>query len=371
MTTESELICIGCGAPIQTENKDEIGYAPASSLEKDPVLCRRCFRLKHYGEVQDVPLNDDDYLKILNRVNETEALIVKIVDIFDFTGSWLSGIHRFAGENEVLLVGNKIDLLPKSTNQNRLKQWMQRSAKELGLKARDVYLISAQTGEGIDELAEGIEQYREGKDVYVVGSTNVGKSTFINRLLRQFSGEDDRFEITTSIFPGTTLNLIDFPLDDHSVLYDTPGVINRQQIAHLLNKKELKAITPNREIKPKIYQLDEGQTLFFAGLARLDFVQGGPRSFVCYFSNDLYIHRTRLENADALYERQAGELLSPPEKHRETLLPPLIKHDFTIRQDKIDIVFSGLGWVTVQGGRGTVSAYAPEGVGVSIRESLI
>lgn len=368
--TDNELICIGCGAPIQTENKDEIGYAPPASLERDPVLCRRCFRLKHYGEVQDVPLGDDDYLKILNRLGQEEALIVKIVDIFDFTGSWLSGIHRFVGNNDVLLVGNKVDLLPKSTNHRRLKQWMRRSAKEQGLRAEDVFLISAQTGEGIDELAEAIERYREGKDVYVVGSTNVGKSTFINRLLKQFSGED-QFLITTSMFPGTTLNLIDFALDDDSALYDTPGVINRQQMAHLLNRGELKQITPQKEIKPKIYQLEEGQTLFFAGLARLDFVSGERRPFVCYFSNDLYIHRTKLEQADSLYERQAGDLLSPPEAHRDEPLPPLVKHDFTVKNEKIDVVFSGLGWVTVQAGRGTISAYAPKGIGVSVRDSLI
>jgi hypothetical protein len=364
------LICIGCGAPIQTENEEKAGYAPPASLERDAVLCRRCFRLRHYGEVQDVELGDDDYLKILDRIGHTEALVVKIVDIFDVTGSWLSGLHRYVGNNDVLLVGNKIDLLPKSTNQNRLKHWMKRSAKELGLRVKDVYLISAETGVGIEELACAMDGYRNGKDVYVVGCTNVGKSTFINRLLKQFSGNDSVL-ITTSMFPGTTLNLIDIPLDDGATLYDTPGVINRHQMAHDLNKKELKQITPRREIKPKIYQLNEGQTLFFAGLARLDYIRGGRRPFVCYFSNELYIHRTKLENADAIYERQIGELLTPPEKGREEALPPFVRHDFTVKEEKIDVVFSGLGWVTMRGGKGSVSAYAPEGVGVSVRESLI
>ncbi|HET7657893.1 MAG TPA: ribosome biogenesis GTPase YqeH [Bacillales bacterium] len=366
----TELTCIGCGAKIQTEDPAGIGYAPKSSLERDPVLCKRCFRLKHYGEVQDVPLGDDDYLKILNKIAETDALIVKVVDIFDFTGSWLSGIQRYAGHNEVLLVGNKVDLLPQSTNLFRLKQWMRRSAKEMGLKAKDVFLISSKTGEGMDELAHGIEDYRDGRNVYVVGTTNVGKSTFINRLLRQFSGED-RDVITTSIFPGTTLNLIEVALDEGSSMFDTPGIINRQQVAHLLNPKELKIITPNKEIKPKIYQLEDDQTLFFAGLARLDYVKGERRPFVCYFSNDLYIHRTKTEKADEIYQRQLGEILVPPEKDRQEPMPPLVKHYFSVKDEKVDIVFSGLGWVTVQAGKGAVSAYAPKGIGVSIRESLI
>lgn len=365
-----QLICSGCGVPIQTEYKGQPGYTPSAALEKEAVICQRCYRLKHYGEVQDVPLGDDDYLKVLNRIAQTEALIVKVVDIFDFTGSWLPGISRYAGNNDVLLVGNKIDLLPASVNTNRLQQWMRRSAKEMGLKPRDVYLISAQNGKGVDDLAEGIDEQRTGRDVYIVGSTNVGKSTFINHLIREFSG-DDRFLITTSLFPGTTLNLIDFPLDDGCTLYDTPGVINRRQMAHLLTKKELKAVTPMKEIKPKVFQLEEEQTLFFAGLARLDYLRGGKRSFVCYFSNELYIHRTKLEKADDLYATQVGELLKLPVKDREEPLPPLVRHDFTVKEEKADIVFSGLGWVTVHGGHGQVCAYAPEGIGVSIRESLI
>ena len=38
-----ELNCIGCGAEIQTENPNELGYAPASSLEKETIICQRCF----------------------------------------------------------------------------------------------------------------------------------------------------------------------------------------------------------------------------------------------------------------------------------------------------------------------------------------
>ena len=62
------LHCIGCGAQIQTENPSELGYTPKSALEKgianDEVYCQRCFRLRHYNEIQDVSLTDDDFLRI-------------------------------------------------------------------------------------------------------------------------------------------------------------------------------------------------------------------------------------------------------------------------------------------------------------------
>ncbi|MEH7265190.1 ribosome biogenesis GTPase YqeH [Priestia megaterium] len=367
--SEEKLQCVGCGVEIQTERPDELGYAPKSALEKEAIICQRCFRLKHYNEVQDVSLTEDDFLKILNGIGQTDGLVVKVVDIFDFNGSWLPGLHRFVGNNKVLLVGNKADLLPKSIKKNKLIHWMKREAKELGLKSVDVFLMSAQKGQGIREIAEAIEHYREGKDVYVVGCTNVGKSTFINAIIKEVTGEKDI--ITTSQYPGTTLDMIDIPLDNGASLYDTPGIINHHQMAHYVDKRDLKLISPKKEIKPKVYQLNEGQTLYFGGLARLDYVQGGRKSLTCYVSNDLHIHRTKLEKADELYEKQAGELLQPPRPEQMDEFPELVAHEFTIKNEKTDIVFSGLGWVTVNESGSKVVAHAPKGVGVFVRDSLI
>lgn len=362
--------CIGCGVAIQTENKNELGYAPASSLEKEYVICQRCFRLKHYNEIQDVSLTDDDFLRILNGVGKSKALVVKIVDIFDFNGSWLPGLHRFVGDNKVLLVGNKADLIPKSVKREKVTHWMRYSAKQLGLKPEDIFLISAAKGQGIEELAQAIEEHRDGKDVYVVGCTNVGKSTFINRIIKAFSDETENI-ITTSHFPGTTLDLIDIPLDETSSLYDTPGIINHHQMAHFVGKQSLKLITPTKEIKPIVFQLNEEQTLFFGGLARFDYISGGRRSFTCHLSNRLPIHRTKLDKADTLYEKHAGELLNPPTPEELENMPPLVKYEFTIREPKTDVVFSGLGWVTVNEAGAKIVAHVPKGVSVSLRKSLI
>ncbi|PLR93789.1 ribosome biogenesis GTPase YqeH [Bacillus sp. T33-2] len=366
---QQEIICTGCGVKIQTEEPHELGYAPPPSLEKEAIVCQRCFRLKHYNEVQDVSLTDDDFLKILNGIGNKDALIVKIVDIFDFNGSWLPGLHRFAGKNKVLLIGNKADLLPKSVKQNKLTDWMKKESKELGLVPEEVFLVSASKGMNIKETAAAIDRFREGKDVYIVGCTNVGKSTFINRIIKEVTGEGDI--ITTSHFPGTTLDIIKIPLDDGKSLIDTPGIINHHQMAHYIDKRDLKVITPKKEIKPKVYQLNEGQTLFFGGLARFDHISGGRRSFVCYLSNEINIHRTKLDNASELYANHAGELLTPPRREQMDTFPELVRHEFVIKEGKTDIVFSGLGWVTVNDPGAKVAAHVPKGVQVMVRQSLI
>lgn len=362
-----QIICAGCGIPIQTEDETRPGYAPPSALERESVVCRRCFRLTHYNEVPDIAPTDDDFIRLLQRIGESDALIVYLVDIFDFNGSWVSGLGRFAGKNDILLVGNKIDVLPKSTNKDKLKRWLRRMANEYGIHPVDVLLISAEKGFGVRELAERMDEWRQGKDVFVVGCTNVGKSTFINRLISLY-GLSNR-KVTTSAFPGTTLNFIELPLADGRVLYDTPGVINRHQMAHAVTYDELKIILPKKEIRPKVYQLNERQTIFLGGLARIDYMGAGRRSLVVYASNDLYIHRTKWENADALYKEQVGKLLAPP-YHPEDF-PELVRQDFSIDDEESDIVFSGLGWVSVKGVGATVRAYAPKGIHIIKRPSII
>ena len=48
-------------------------------------------------------------------------------------------------------------------------------AHEEGMRPVDVVLTSAQNKSAIKDLMEKIEQYRKGRDVYVVGVTNVGE----------------------------------------------------------------------------------------------------------------------------------------------------------------------------------------------------
>ena len=208
-----ELKCIGCGATIQTTDPKEIGYTPKSSIEKmdrQLIYCQRCFKLKHYNEVQDVSLTSDDFLKILQKVGESDALVINIVDIFDFSGSMVAGISRHINGNDILLVGNKVDLLPKSVNKTKLNHWMRRSLKEMGLKPLDVALVSAAKGLGIDELMKMIEKYRKGRDVYIVGCTNVGKSTLVNRIIKRFTEEREDILFRAHIFQEQPSILLKF-----------------------------------------------------------------------------------------------------------------------------------------------------------------
>lgn len=360
--------CQGCGIVLQTTDDTLPGYIPSSSLDKENILCRRCFRLKHYNETEEVSMTDDYFLKMIGSIRKSEGLIVHLIDVFDVNGSIIGSLPRIVGNRPIILVGNKIDLLPRSTNLKKLNHWLRSTANDLAVRVKDVFLISSKKGHGVEKLARQLETYRNGKNVYIVGTTNVGKSTFINRLIQQTSGLKE--VITTSYFPGTTLGFIEIPLDEHSYLIDTPGIVNKQQMSHYVSNNDLKLITPTKEIKSRVYQLNNQQTLFFGGLARLDFIKGNKQPFICFFSNQLPIHRTKIENADILHERQLGKILSPPDQETKEKFPSFTRSTFRILDEKMDIVFPGLGWVTVNQGDVTVEVHSPKQVAVSLRKSL-
>lgn len=363
--------CAGCGVKLQTELSAAVGYVPAHALEREPIICQRCFRIKHYNEASSVTLNQDDFLKILNHVAHVEALVVHIVDIFDFEGSLITGLQRFVGHNPILLVVNKIDLLPKVTNFNKLVNWVQQQAKDQGLKVIDVVLCSAKKNIGFERVLESLETHRQKRDVYVVGATNVGKSTLINRLIRDYSDLDS--ELTVSQYPGTTLDIVKIPLDDGKSIVDTPGIVYTHRLTEIVSKPDLQAIMPDKPLKPAVYQLNAQQTLYFGAMARFDFVKGASQSFTCFIANSMHIHRTKLERADELYAEHKGELLSPPHTEGLALLPPLTKHSFRIPKDaQMDVLISGLGWIKVNSDQGAeIEVQAPKGVRVVLRNCLI
>lgn len=365
------LHCIGCGIAIQTKDKEAAGFTPKAALDKGletgQLYCQRCFRLRHYNEITDVNMSDDDFLSLLHSVGDSQALVVNVVDIFDFNGSVIPGLSRFVSGNDILLVGNKKDILPKSVKDSKISQWLLERAHEEGLRPLDVVLTSAQNKQAIKELIDKIEHYRKGRDVYVVGVTNVGKSTLINAIIQEITGNKDL--ITTSRFPGTTLDKIEIPLADGSYIFDTPGIIHRHQMAHYLTAKNLKYVSPKKEIKPKTYQLNSGQTLFLAGLARFDYVSGDKQGFTGFFDNNLPLHRTKLAGADDFYAKHKGDLLNPPSQAELATFPPLVPHELTLTE-KTDVVFSGLGWIRVTS-PAKIVAWAPQGVAVVTRKAII
>ena len=70
--------CIGCGTILQDTNPSEDGYVYSDELS----LCMRCFKIKNYGENLKIDKTNDDYIKILEGINDDDICIVLIISKF-------------------------------------------------------------------------------------------------------------------------------------------------------------------------------------------------------------------------------------------------------------------------------------------------
>lgn len=330
--------CKGCGVALQDQNVLQEGYT--TSLEND--ICQRCFRMRNYGEYQVITKSNEEYLNILKSVGETKDLVLYITDLLNLEKD-IEQI-RSVIPNKMILVLNKKDVLPKSVKETKLIKYLE----EKNIYFEEVIVISVNKNYNIDYLLKRIKFYQTSKKVYVVGHTNAGKSSLINKLIQNYS--DNVQELTMSPLPSTTLNMVTIEINDYLTLIDTPGLVDTGSILNHIDKEMVKKISPRKEIKPKTFQLRVNQSIIIEDFIRIDYVEGEKNSFTLFVSNDLKVKR----------------LLNSSNKND---LKDLNKVTYQVKYDE-DLVISGLGFVKIVN-KGIIDVYINKDIETFMRKSLI
>ena len=112
----------------------------------------------------------------------------------------------------------------------------------------------------------------------------------------------------------------------------------------------VKKISPNKEIKPKTYQLRKNQSIVIEDLIRIDYTEGEKNSFTLYLSNGLKVKRfLNSSNKDDLHN--------------------LNKKSFDIKYGE-DLVINGLGFIKIVE-KAKIDVYTLNNVDIFTRKSLI
>lgn len=334
--------CLGCGATMQIDNKNEIGYIKEDKFES-AKYCERCFKLTNYGEYKSVVSTGEEYINIYKNINKTNDLVLFLVDIFNLNSS-IDIVNKYI-DNKIIIVITKYDIIPKSVNTDKIKEKLNKL--KLNKNIVDIVIVSSKTNYNLDLLNEKIYKYKTSNNVFVCGNTNAGKSTLINKFIKNYSTND--FQITTSILPSTTININEVKINDDLIFIDTPGFIEKDNISNYVSGKELKKIMPNSEIRPITYQLREGTTLLVSKYLRIEYVKGEINSFTFYISNDIIINRI-----NTITNTRGKEL-----------------EKITLNVNKgEDVIVNGLCFIKITKDA-VINLYAPKGVGIYKRKSLI
>jgi len=379
-------LCTGCGHALQLEHPELPGFAPKSALEKEMPLCRRCFRIRHYGEFTHVAVSDDTYAKQVSRIKDEPGLVLYVLDVFDLEGSLVHKLSRFVANSRVVLIVNKVDLLPPEVNYDSLRTWVRGVVEKTGVRAPDVHFVSAESATGVAELNAWLDDI-DAPLVYVVGMANVGKSTLLNQLLRR-AGQEAVF--TASRMPGTTLGLARLEIETSAghkrTFVDTPGLIHGTRVTDMLCADCLKTTVPASRLRPRVFQLNAAQTLWLGGFVRFDFTAGTHQAVVCYVSNALTIHRTKLERAEYIGLAHADDILAVPCATCRVKYEPRVAYSVATRlansqkstatsliysKKGADIVIPGLGWITLFGSDFHGTLWAPSGIKPVVRARLV
>ena len=305
--------CIGCGSILQDKDINKDGYI----LDINDDICQRCFRIKYYNEYKVTTRNNNDYINIINSINKDD-LVVYVTSLFDIRLDFIDSFKN------VIVVLTKKDILPKSVKDYKLINYIKER-----YNYTDIEVISSIKNYNLDNLFYKIKKYNTTNNVYVLGTTNSGKSTLINKLIKNYSNSN--IEITSSIYPSTTLDKIEINIDNLKII-DTPGLINDGSIINYIDNKTLKNITPKKEIKPRTYQIKGKGSIIIDNFVRVDY-ETLDNSMTIYIANNINISFAGKDN-NKLHDMSKQNFNI--EKNKDIVISDLCFIKFT-KKIKLDI----------------------------------
>jgi len=170
----------------------EIAAAPARDAgERPPLLTPEQLRAK------------------LQHISSKFAVACLLVDLTDASGTLLATARSLVGANPLFLIGTKADLLPRGTSPAEVGRWLAAAARCKKLAVAGTSVVSAATGAGLAAAVAAVEAQRAGRDLYILGAANVGKSAFVRAYAAAAAAAGAARVAgvlpTESPMPGTTL----------------------------------------------------------------------------------------------------------------------------------------------------------------------
>src|SRR5574344_1367004 len=234
--------CLGCGATLQFNDQDAIGFIPEAKY-LNSSYCQRCYRLKNYNK-KNVSIPNQDNGQIIKNINRRKGYVFFLVDLFNINQEVINTFLSIKLPKTLLV--NKSDLIPKGVHLNNIEK----NIRQIYLIKEPLQFISTKRGISQEKLFQPVFNMHL-KNAYILGYTNAGKSSLINNIM----GED---KILTSNMPNTTLDFINIKVNNLNI-YDTPGFTLKKVFYQNNDWDLIKKINDSKMYKPLTYQTKNNQ----------------------------------------------------------------------------------------------------------------
>lgn len=270
--------CSGCGIELQCITKEKQGYIPPEKIN-DSSYCERCYKIIHYNEKIITKLdNINDY--IIKEVNKKAKYVYFLIDFLNINNETINTFKNIKVDKTLVI--SKLDIIPKSIKNSVIINWLK---DNYNIK-ENIIFQSTKKNINTKSIMEKLEEQNI-NECYILGYTNAGKSTLINKLNN--ISELENQEITTSLIPNTTVDFIKIKVNNNLTIIDSPGFTLEKTIYDENEFELIKRINPKSFLKPTTYQLKKIASLIIADKIRLK--SSIDNSLTCYISNDIDIKR--------------------------------------------------------------------------------
>lgn len=279
--------CIGCGSILQTTNPKQKGYIKEEKLNNS-LYCERCFKIIHYNEKIVTELeNINEY--IITEVNKKAKYVYFLIDLLNINEETINTYKEIKVPKTLII--SKLDIIPKSIKESKIINFL----KEVYGVKEEILFQSTKKNINTKKITSYLENNNL-KEAHILGYTNAGKSTLINKLSNLNNIEDK--QITTSLIPNTTIDFIKIRLSDNLTIIDSPGFTLNNTIYKENEFDLIKKVNPKSFLKPTTYQLKDIASIIIEDKIRIS--SSISNNFTFYISNDISIERVFAKNTNLL-----------------------------------------------------------------------
>lgn len=368
------LRCYHCGAVLQDSNPKVSGYISNTKIKDlnatNVLYCDRCYEVMKSFNNSALDLQiDEDILRVLDDAIATDAIILWAIDLFAFNGALNPEIARKVSKLKVVVIGNKLDLMPFGTKKDNLEAYVKERFQEYGIDPIAVRLLGNFNKVDYDNLLSEMNEARRGHDVYLIGNSYSGKTTLINRMLKNYENKTNRV-IRTVTYGDTNTKVLEIPLSRSSFLYELPGFSQRTSVDRKVEKEVTKFIIPHKQIKVSTKTLLANDAIAIGSLGGFALMSGKLTSVKFYSAEGVETKKMNVNKLESFFTENFQKRTIRPVSDRYSSYLDFDVFEYTMEKDNQlhDIAIEGLCWISFKAQGQIIRVIAPKGA--SIKECL-